>query len=76
MADIFHVPAVQLSMPKVTIGFDTDQDLARQTRLKTLDMIASDRMMMGGSHIALPGLGYLDAAGEGYRWTPARHQYR
>ena len=74
-ADIFHVPAVQLVMPNVTIGFDTDQDLARQTRLETLDMIATDSVMMGGSHIALPGLGYLDAAEEGYRWTPARHQY-
>ncbi|MGX9355135.1 MBL fold metallo-hydrolase [Roseobacteraceae bacterium S113] len=74
-ADIFHVPAVQLVMPNVTIGFDTDQDMARKTRLKTLDMIATDKVMMGGSHIALPGLGHLDAAGSGYRWTPARHQY-
>ncbi|PSL19584.1 MBL fold metallo-hydrolase [Shimia abyssi] len=74
-ADIFHVPAVQLSMPGVTIGFDTDQELARQTRLRTLDMIATDRMMMGGSHVALPGLGHLDTAGDGYRWTTARHQY-
>ncbi|MCR9140024.1 MAG: MBL fold metallo-hydrolase [Alphaproteobacteria bacterium] len=74
-ADIFHVPAVQLAMPSVTIGFDTDQDLARQTRLRTLDMVATDRIMMGGSHIALPGLGHLESAGDGYRWTPARYQY-
>ena len=74
-ADILHVPAVQLAMPSVTIGFDTDQDMARQTRVKTMDMIATDRVMMGGSHIALPGVGYLEADGEGYRWTPARHQY-
>ncbi len=74
-ADILHVPAVQLAMPAVTIGFDTDQDMARQTRIKTMDMVAADRVMMGGSHIALPGLGYLETEGEGYRWMPARHQY-
>ncbi|MEM9198043.1 MAG: MBL fold metallo-hydrolase [Pseudomonadota bacterium] len=74
-ADIMHVPAVQLAMPAVTIGFDTDQDMARATRLRLMDMVATDRVLMGGSHIALPGLGYLDAQGEGYRWTPARHQY-
>lgn len=74
-ADIVHVPAVQLAMPAVTIGFDTDQDLARETRVKTMDMVAADRIMMGGSHISLPGLGYLETAGDGYRWTAARHQY-
>ncbi len=74
-ADILHVPAVQLAMPAVTIGFDTDQDMARETRLKTMDMVATDRVMMGGSHIALPGLGFLETEGDGYRWTPARHQY-
>ena len=74
-ADILHVPAVQLAMPAVTIGFDTDQDMARETRMKTMDMVAADRVMMGGSHIALPGLGYLEIEGDGYRWTTARHQY-
>ena len=33
-ADIVHVPAVQLARPDVTIGFDTDQDQARATRIK------------------------------------------
>lgn len=74
-ADIMHVPAVQLAMPGVTIGFDTDQDMARETRMKTMDMLATDGVMMGGSHIALPGLGYLEKYGDGYRWEPARHQY-
>ncbi len=74
-ADLLHVPAVQLPMPGVTIGFDTDQDMARATRLQTMDMVAADGIMMGGSHIALPGLGHLETSGEGYRWTPARHQY-
>lgn len=74
-ADILHVPAIQLAMPAVTIGFDTDQDLARETRLKTMDMVVADGLMIGGSHIALPGVGYLETSGDGYRWTPARHQY-
>lgn len=75
VADLMHVPAVQLAMPAVTIGFDTDQDQARETRLKTMDMVATDGLMIGGSHIALPGVGHLETNGEGYRWTPARHQY-
>ena len=75
VADLIHAPAVQLAMPGVTIGFDTDQDMARETRLKTMDMAATDGMLVAGSHIALPGIGYLETSGEGYRWTPARHQY-
>ena len=73
--DILHVPAVQLPRPDVTIGFDTDQDMARETRLRTMDMAATDQLMIAGAHIALPGIGYLERAEEGYRFIPARHEY-
>ncbi|MCV6585502.1 MAG: MBL fold metallo-hydrolase [Marinibacterium sp.] len=74
-ADVIHVPAVQLARPDVTIGFDTDQDVARATRQRVFDMAATDRLMIAGSHIALPGIGHLERAGDGYRFLPARHQY-
>lgn len=62
-----HVPAVQLARPDVMIGFDTVQDQARATRMTLMDMLAADRLVTAGSHIALPGVGHLETAGAGYR---------
>lgn len=73
--DIVHVPPVQFAMPDVTIGFDTDQDMARETRLRTLDMLATDQMMVAGAHIGFPGMGHLVRHGQGYHFVPARWQY-
>jgi len=49
------------------IGFDTVQDQARATRMTLMDMLAADRLVTAGSHIALPGVGHLETAGAGYR---------
>lgn len=73
--DILHVPPVQFARPEVTIGFDVDQDTARATRMKTLDMAAMDGLMIAGSHIGFPGLGHVEKSGSGYSFTPATWQY-
>ncbi|MDJ0827945.1 MAG: MBL fold metallo-hydrolase [Rhodobacter sp.] len=73
--DIVHVPPVQFARPEVTIGFDVDQDMARATRAKVLDMAATDRLRVAGMHIGFPGLGHLEKAGSGYRFVPSLWQY-
>lgn len=73
--DIVHVPPVQFARPDVTIGFDTDQDTARATRIRLLDQVATDSIQVAGMHIGFPGVGYLERAGEGYRFVPAPWQY-
>ena len=74
--DTVHVPPVQFAMPEVTIGFDTDQDMARATRLELFDRAATDRLMVAGMHINFPGIGYVERRAEaGYHFVPAPWQY-
>lgn len=73
--DIVHVPPVQFADPSVTIAFDADQDTARATRAKVLDMVATDGLKVAGAHIEFPGMGYLSKDGSGYRWEPAPYPY-
>lgn len=73
--DIIHVGAVQFAQPEVTIAFDTDQDMARATRMSTLDMAATDRLMIAGAHLSFPGVGFVERAGDAYRWQPAPYPY-
>lgn len=69
--DIIHAPAIQFAEPKITLAFDQDQDLARATRLKVLDQVATDRILVAGAHHDFPGFGYVTKAGSAYAYQPA-----
>jgi glyoxylase-like metal-dependent hydrolase (beta-lactamase superfamily II) len=51
--------------------FDTDKAVAVATRKKIYDMLATDRMMVQGYHLAFPSVGYVEKSGSGYRVVPA-----
>lgn len=74
-ADIVHVPHVQFAQPDVTIAFDTDPDLARETRVKVLDRAVADRLAIAGMHLPFPGVGHVEKTGEGYRFVPVGWHY-
>lgn len=74
-ADIVHVAPVQLARPEVTIGFDVEPALAAATRALLLDRVATDRLMIAGSHIGFPGLATIARAGDGYLAIPAAFDY-
>lgn len=73
--DVIHVPPVQFTRPEVTIGFDTDQDMARKTRQSVLDQAATDKLRVAGMHIGFPGMGYVERAAQGYRFVPQPYPY-
>ncbi|MEM8555958.1 MAG: MBL fold metallo-hydrolase [Pseudomonadota bacterium] len=73
--DILHAPGIQFARPDVSIAFDADPTQAAATRGMALDMLSADRLLFAGSHVSFPGFGYLEKAGEGYRFTPAPWQY-
>jgi glyoxylase-like metal-dependent hydrolase (beta-lactamase superfamily II) len=75
-ADITHMADIQIRKPEVTIGFDVDPDQARATRMKVLDQVASDRLMVAGMHFNMPGFITVERQGTGYAkvdlpWTSA-----
>ena len=57
--------------PEWQFVFDTDKDVAVQTRKKIYDMASADRMMVQGYHIAFPSMVYVEKSGNGYRLVPA-----
>lgn len=74
--DITHMADIQIARPEVTIGFDVDPDAARATRMKVLDQVATDRLLVAGMHFNIPGFITVERRGGGYAkvdvpWTPA-----
>ncbi|MGI3900425.1 MAG: MBL fold metallo-hydrolase [Janthinobacterium lividum] len=75
-ADITHMADIQIRKPEVTIGFDVDPDQARATRMKLLDQVASDRLIVAGMHFNMPGFITVERQGTAYAkvdlpWTAA-----
>ena len=75
-ADITHMADIQIRKPDVTIGFDVDAAQARATRMKVLDQVASDKLVVAGTHFNMPGFLTVERDGATYAkvdlpWTPA-----
>lgn len=73
--DIVHVSHVQMTHPEVTIGFDTDQELAAKTRADLFASLVKGDQKIAGMHMPFPGVGYVEKSGEAYRFTPATWDY-
>jgi glyoxylase-like metal-dependent hydrolase (beta-lactamase superfamily II) len=51
--------------------FDTEPELAEQTRRKFYDMVITDKVRIHGYHIPFPSNGYIEKDGKAYRFVPA-----
>jgi glyoxylase-like metal-dependent hydrolase (beta-lactamase superfamily II) len=72
--DVTNHYILSLQRPDWLVSFDTDKDLAVQTRKKILDMAATDRIPATGYHMPFPAVGYVERVGDGYRWVPVSYQ--
>ncbi len=63
-----------LQRPDWEVRFDADKAAAAATRKQVFGMIAADRIPFIGYHMPFPGMGYVEAAGEGFRYVPASYQ--
>nr|WP_246707447.1 MBL fold metallo-hydrolase [Mesorhizobium sp. NZP2077] len=68
--DTVHVPSLQFDRPDVTWEFDTDQDQARQSRLRLLALAADDHCFVAGAHLDSPGIGRVVRSGASFRFEP------
>jgi glyoxylase-like metal-dependent hydrolase (beta-lactamase superfamily II) len=68
--DIVHVPELQIPRPEVTIAFDVDPEGAIASRRRVLDMVASDRLLIGGMHLHFPAFSRLVKRGEAHALIP------
>jgi glyoxylase-like metal-dependent hydrolase (beta-lactamase superfamily II) len=73
--DTVHVPEIQTARPEVCMDFDTDKDLAADSRRKVFDIVATDRLLVTGMHLHFPGFSHLVRDGSGYRLIPAAWEH-
>jgi len=63
-----------LQKPDWEVVFDADKAAAAAARRAVFGQIAADRIPFIGYHMPFPGLGYVEAQGDGFRYIPATYQ--
>ncbi|MDP3377300.1 MAG: hypothetical protein Q8S53_02970, partial [Brevundimonas sp.] len=63
-----------LEYPDWEVRFDADKPAAAATRKQLFGMIAAERMPFIGYHMPFPGVGFVEAKGDGFRYVPASYQ--
>ncbi|MEL7183715.1 MAG: MBL fold metallo-hydrolase [Pseudomonadota bacterium] len=73
-ADMANHYVWSLGHPDWEVRFDMDKAAAAATRRRVLDMVSTDRIPMIGYHMPFPAVGYVETAGDGFRWVPESYQ--
>lgn len=74
-ADTANHYVLSLQRPDWEVRFDMDKAAAAATRRKVFDMVATDRLAFVGYHMPFPAAGFVEKAGEGYRFVPMSYQF-
>ncbi|MGF1477844.1 MAG: MBL fold metallo-hydrolase [Geminicoccaceae bacterium] len=74
--DVANHYVFSVSHPAAKVGFDDDKAVAIETRMRVLEAAANEGTLIIGHHMPFPSVGYVERAGEGYRWVPATYQLR
>jgi glyoxylase-like metal-dependent hydrolase (beta-lactamase superfamily II) len=67
--DLVHHQII-VEKPRMEDLFDTDRKLGIETRLKTMDMLAAQRMLSLVYHLPWPGIGHFSKQGDGFHFEP------
>jgi glyoxylase-like metal-dependent hydrolase (beta-lactamase superfamily II) len=70
LGDLTHHPILLLEKPRMQFSYDTDPAQAAETRVKLLDMIATQKSPVMAYHYAWPGVGHIAKTGEGFHYYP------
>lgn len=65
--DIVHFPPIQIARPDVSIVFDQDPILSADTRVKLLDAVSSEKLLIAGMHLNELGFAYIKKSGNTYK---------
>ncbi len=67
--DLMH-HVILIENPRMQVAFDTDPKQGVETRIKAMDMLASQRMATLVYHLPWPGLGHFAKRGDGFHFEP------
>ncbi len=73
-ADFANHYVWSLAHPDWEVLFDMDKEAAAATRRRVLDMLATERVPFIGYHMPFPATGFIEAAGDGFRYVPSSYQ--
>lgn len=73
-ADFANHHVWSLAHPDWEVKFDMDKEAAAATRRRLMDMMAAEALPFVGYHMPWPGTGFVEAAGDGYRYVPTSYQ--
>ncbi len=74
-ADVTNHYVVSLQRPDWHVRFDMDKEAAAAARKRILSMLADMRIPATGYHMPFPAVGYVEAAGNSFRWVPVTYQF-
>lgn len=70
IGDVAHHTVLSMREPGWAFSFDTDPEQAARSRVRILDMLATDRMRVVGYHFPFPGIGHVSRDGSAFRYVP------
>ena len=68
IGDLTHHQVLLMERPLTQFAYDTDPAQSAQTRVKYLDMFATQKVPVLAYHFPWPGIGHVAKAGEGFRF--------
>ena len=70
IGDLTHHPVLLMEKPLTEFAYDTDPKQSAQTRVKMLNMLATNRIPILAYHFAWPGVGHVAKQDDGFRYYP------
>ena len=71
IGDLTHHQVLLMIKPRIEFAYDTDSKQSANTRVRVLDMLASNRIPLIAYHFPWPGIGHVAKQGDGFRYFPA-----
>jgi len=71
VGDLTHHPVLLMEKPLTEFAYDTDPKQSAQSRVRMLNMLASNRIPILAYHFAWPGVGNVVKFNDGFRYLPA-----
>jgi glyoxylase-like metal-dependent hydrolase (beta-lactamase superfamily II) len=70
IGDLTHHQVLLVETPRLEFAYDTDPKQSVQSRVRTLDMLASQKTPLLAYHFPWPGIGHVAKMGDGFRYHP------
>jgi glyoxylase-like metal-dependent hydrolase (beta-lactamase superfamily II) len=70
IGDLTHHHVLLMLKPRLQFVNDTDPKQGANTRVRVLDMLATNRIPLLGYHFPWPGIGHVAKLGEGFQYFP------